>query len=36
MIIKEVTEHTCGRAQIEEGDTVFYGNAGGKLTIFES
>ena len=36
MIIKEVTEHTCGRAQIEEGDTVFYGNAGGKLMIFES
>ena len=34
-IIKEVTEHTCGRAEIEEGDTVFYGNAGGKLILFE-
>ena len=36
MMIKEITEHTCGRAVIEEGDTVFYGSAGGKLTLFDS
>lgn len=36
MMIKEITEHTCGRASIEEGDSVFYGNAGGKLTLFDS
>ena len=36
MMVKEITESTGGRASLEEGDTVFYGMADGKLVLFES
>ena len=35
-IEKEITETTGGRAMIEEGETLFFGNAHGKMVLFDN